>query len=180
MGVRGTDFFVAAGSDEKEAEFSILRGAVEVKSEEKNAKPVAVNAGESAAVTQKVETHAPVVELRKTTQEDLVAIQKASKIEAPKAAPVTTQKEIAQLEKKAVETTIQDVRAHNPKLADELSKEMKSGNTEAAAISEKINSQTIAVAMKSAPQAPAHHKPFTSEIEDLEAGAYQRYFKAVE
>lgn len=203
MGVRGTDFFVASNGADQSTEVAIIRGSVELKSDQAAAKAVAVKAGESAAVSAapaaletkasdakvaKAPVAAPVVEVRKTTQEDLVAIQKASKIEAPKVAPVAAAKEIqaevAKLEQKAVDTTIKDIKATDPKLAEQITKEMaKNGAAtpaDVAALSERVNNQSINVAIKTAPKAPEKRKPFASEIEDLEAGAYQRYFKTIE
>lgn len=204
MGVRGTDFFIADEGD-KGTEVSVLRGAVEVKPEAPKAKPIEVKAGFSAEVPaplalkaaetgksgeKKAEepAPAPVVELRKTTQEELTSIQKASTIKPqvkeeiaktdakPEAQTAEAQKKIEELEKKAVENSITDIKTHDPKLYAQLQDKgltnLKSAND--------VNAQTVQEVIKAAPKAPEKRKPFRSELEDLEQGAYEKYFKLVD
>lgn len=200
MGVRGTDFFIASNGADNSTEVSIIRGAVEVKPAAPAAKAVEVKAGQSA----EIQAAAPMpekklngkaapapatveakVELRQTTQEDLQSIQKASKIEkgrdvASAAAP-EVQKKIAALEKKAVDTTLNDIKATDAKLYAEVSKEMaRNPKADSLALTEVVNSKSIDSALKTAPKAPEKRKPYKSEMEDLEAGAYDRYFKTVQ
>ena len=125
MGVRGTDFFIADDGADGGTEVSIIRGAVKVEPKAPQAKPIEVTSGFSASVAPPVASVAdgekksapivnPVVELRKTTQEELVGIQKSSVIEKKKDQPESPQ--IAELEKKALATTLKDIKTHDPKL----------------------------------------------------------------
>lgn len=183
MGVRGTDFFIAANGADKSTEVAIIRGQVEVKSDAPKAEAVQVKAGQSAEIAAPVAAaakSAPVatkVELRPTTQEELKGIQKASKIDQA----ASTNAQAQALEKKAVDTTLKDIKATDPKLFNEISNEMKKNpNGDINAVADAVNTKSITQALKTAPKAPENRKPFKSEIEDLEAGAYNRYFKHVE
>ncbi|MCM2279205.1 MAG: FecR domain-containing protein [Oligoflexia bacterium] len=196
MGVRGTDFFIADGGDSG-TEVSILRGAVEVKPENPKAKPIEVKAGFSAAVAPPAPPKAvpsedsaereaakpepvavaPVIELRKTTQEELVGIQKSSEIKALKKEDLQAAPEVAKivekLETKAVETVINDVKAADPKLFAQLQGKQFTST-------EEINKASVQNIFKEAPKAPEKRKPYKSELEDLSGDAYQKYFKEVE
>ena len=178
MGVRGTDFFIAA-EGKSGTEVSTLRGEVEVipmagaaassGTSEPVTKPVVVAVGQSVAVT-----HA-AAEIRKTTQQDLKAIQVTSEVksvtvEEAKASAEIDQK-IATLEKKAAETALKDVQKTDPELYAQLAvrgQEIRS---------EHIQEQVVTRLLKTAPLAPAKRKPFRSELDDLEQGTYQKYFK---
>jgi hypothetical protein len=205
MGVRGTDFFIAEGGEDGGTEVSILRGKVEVKAETKEAKPVEVKAGYSAEIPapppvvktpetkpaetkaeeKKVAEHpkeapkpAPVVELRQTTKEDLVAIQKSSaiKIEPKKEIAAVEKTEVTEkvkkLEEKAVQTTLKDIKQADPQLYAKL-------QTAPIKSTEELNAQAVHTLMQTAPKAPEKRKPYKSELEDLESGAYEKYFKVL-
>lgn len=202
MGVRGTDFFIAEDA-EGATEVSILRGAVEVKPLTPEAKAIEVKAGFSASVaatpavpatttaspameiapTEETQVQefkpAQMVELRRTTQEELTGIQKSSDIAAMKMEDLKAEAkpEVAQLvqelEKKAVETVIQDVKASDPKLYAQI-KEMPVKSTA------EINQLAVQTLVKDAPKAPAKRKPYKSELEDLEGESYKKYFKTEE
>jgi len=191
MGVRGTDFFIAEGGPGGGTEVSILRGAVEVKPELPKAKSVEVKAGYSAEIlpSKKPEIEkqkerqnleqaiAPVVELRRTTKEDLTAIKRSSevKIEIKREIALTDEvsKKVEQLETKAVETTLKDIKKSDPKLFAQIQdKPIKT--------TEELNAKAVDNLMKNAPKAPAKRKPYKSELEDLESGAYEKYFKIVD
>jgi hypothetical protein len=190
MGVRGTDFFIAQGGEDQATEVSILRGEVEVTPQVPKAKPIPVKAGFSAEIPKveenvKTSTHAtavPQVELRKTTQEDLHGIQKSSTI-APKAREVAsaqadpeTKKAIEKLEKKATTTVLNDIKTHDPKMYEALTKNPTKPLTDV----DQINQASIQTLIKAAPKAPEKHKPYKSEVEDLGAGAYEDYFKIID
>jgi hypothetical protein len=194
MGVRGTDFFIAqGGAADESTEVSIIRGEVEVKPKAPEAKPIPVKAGFSAEIpppppaptdrkTASTETKPlvqPQVELRKTTQEEFVGIQKSSTITAPpkETANVNPEvkKSIENLEKKATATVLNDIKTHDQKLYAVLEKQ----GTQAVSI-DQINQASMQVLIKEAPKAPPKRKPFKSEIDNLEDGAYERYFKHIE
>ncbi|HLE01256.1 MAG TPA: FecR family protein [Bdellovibrionota bacterium] len=123
---------------------------------------------------------APAVELRRTTQEDLLGVQKASYMKkaeltpaAAEALPKEVLAKVKDLEVKAVETTLNDVKTHDPKLYAQL-QEQKVQNTE------QINTRAVEVLFKEAPKAPPRRKPSPSDLEDLERGAYEKYFRILE
>lgn len=176
MGVRGTDFFVAEDS-QGGTEVSVIRGSVEVKPATASAKPTLVGEGDSVSVQVPAFQAESIIVLRRTTQEDLRAILKTSEI-APdaKAAPVAPEvaREIAALEKKAAENTLQDIQAHDPELFAKIS---QAGPVADPA---RINQQSVEKLLRTAPPAPARRKPYKTELEDLEREAYEKYFKSVE
>jgi hypothetical protein len=187
MGVRGTDFFIADSGNDGGTEVSIMRGAVEVTPKVAGAKPVEVKQGMSADVPpvnppvaeKKAEAGkalapvAPAVELRKTTQEELAGIQKSSTIDKKAEAPAAAKPEVAALEKKAVATTLKDIKIYDPKLYAALESKKPTSTDE-------INAHVVKELAKEAPKAPANHKPYKSEVDDLEQGAYEKYFKQQE
>lgn len=187
MGVRGTDFFIADGGTDGGTEVSIMRGAVEVTPKVENAKPVEVKQGmsadippvpqpkaESAAKKEEAGKPAPVqaaVELRQTTQEELQGIQRSSTIaKKPGEQPQAAAPEVAKLEKKAVETTLKDIKVYDPKLYAQL-------ESRKPASTDEINTSVVQTLIKEAPKAPEAHKPHKSEVDNLDQGAYEKYFK---
>ena len=200
MGVRGTDFFVADGGAGPNAgtEISVIRGEVAVQGPEQKAKSIPVKAGFSAevpppapiapkaekAVEKKgsgVEAPAqipePVIALRQTTQQALSAIQKSSEVKVAIADEVKKDDklavQLATLEKKAVEATMTDIKKEDPKLFAQLQ-----ANPTMSAV--EIQGRAVEVIKKEAPMAPARGKPSRSELENLENGVYEQYFKSVE
>lgn len=198
MGVRGTDFFIADDGVNSGTEVSVLRGQVEVKPQAPKAKPVEVKSGYSAAVPSSSDTPplgapvapvakkeksspsvvtpqpvVPVVELRKTTQEELVGIQKTSQVKKehePASAPPEVTKKLQLLETKAIETTLKDVKAADPKLYAQVKNEKFSSP-------EQINAAAVQTLLKEAPKAPVKRKRYQSEFEDVRDDAYEKYFK---
>jgi hypothetical protein len=193
MGVRGTDFFIAQGGGDESTEISVIRGSVEVTAQPKESAtaskesksksvasaPITLKAGYSAAIeaaeSSKVK---PQVELRKTTQEEFAGIQKSStiaKAALDKAPDAETQKNVDQLEKKATATILKDIKAHDHDLYAVLEKQGNKNPT-----IEELNHASMQVLIKDAPKAPTKRKPYKSEIESIENGAYDKYFKIVD
>ncbi len=204
MGVRGTDFFVADGGRGPNAgtEISVIRGEVAVKDHaaKESAKSVPVKAGYSAeiaapvvpaATEQKTATEEkksrdvkapaeiaePVIAVRSTTQQDLAGIQKASEVKAAISEEVKKDtvlaKKIEELEQKAVAATMTDIKKEDPKLFAQLQDKKVTSAVE-------IQAQAVETLKSTAPMAPATRtKPSRSEMEDLENGVYDQYFKAV-
>lgn len=170
LGVRGTDFFVAEDDSDHTMHVSVIRGSVEVTPQTSNAKPMEVAAGFSAEVTAQVE-------LRRTTQEDLIGIQKSTTVLTKPAASQGSE-QIEHLEKTAVEMTLKDIRTNDPKLYEALQKkpELKLAEMTIA----DLNAAAVQNLLKDAPKAPQKRKPYKSELDDIEEGAYQKYFKNVE
>jgi hypothetical protein len=121
---------------------------------------------------------APVVELRRTTQQELTSIQKTSQVaqmkkeDLEKSAPPEVTQQIEKLEQKAVETTIKDIKTHDPQLYAQIEKQKGDLKTADA-----VNATAIQQIAKEAPKAPESHKPYKAEMENLENGSYDRYFK---
>lgn len=188
MGVRGTDFFIADGGKDGGTEVSIMRGSVQVQPKAAGAKPVEVKQGMSADIPpapapvaasksgEKVVAAPmqPAIELRQTTQEELVGIQKSSVIEKKAGAPVQeSPPEVAKLEQAAVTTTMKDIKVYDPKLYEKI-------QAQKLTTTDDINGQVVATLIKEAPKAPEQRKPYKSEVDNLEQGAYEKYFKIQE
>jgi hypothetical protein len=180
MGVRGTDFFILGdGAQDGTTEISLLRGEVEVVPKTKP-KTYTLKAGFSAEIKTHEDAKNPLVvpqvELRKTTQEEFIGIQRSSvissgPIQSKEVAPELS-KRIENLEKKAVETTLKDIKTSDPKLFAALEKQNK-----AALKLEDLNRSAVQQLFKDAPPAPEKRKPKKTEMENLENGAYEKYFK---
>lgn len=141
MGVRGTDFFVATGGPDGGTQFTVLRGEVEVRREAEpgssrakdSQAPVRLKAGYSAdlAVEPKgspAADAAPSPESRKTTQEELAAIQRASEkvvAAAPELEnlPEKTLTRLKDLEDRALRSTVEDIRRASPTVAEAVKAE---------------------------------------------------------
>jgi hypothetical protein len=162
MGVRGTDFFIADNGPNGETEVSVLRGSVEVKPV--NGSTQEIKTGMSASVTQKLE-------VRETTKEDLNGIQKASTLPVPQATPSA---QIAELEKKAVNVTTQDIKTYQPEIYKQLAAELAQVSR-----AEQLNTKLIEIASVKAPSAPPkRRKPRITELKESDEGdLYDKYFK---
>jgi hypothetical protein len=196
MGIRGTDFHVSAFSASGGSVVSVLRGAVAVTPQVAKAgetpQTVEVKSGFSAAI--------PVQEPMKvaaTDKYDLKVIQESVNFaKAPAAAtPVDpeTQKTIAALEEKAVETTRKDIQTGDP----ELYKKIEAAEAAGKKIDdvEVLQAVTLEKALVRAPEPAAEKvetlqkagiitkpvappkKPTSQELDELEGGIYDKYFK---
>lgn len=185
MGVRGTDFFVEENSRTGESEFTIIRGVVEVAPLVKDAKapaptPVEVKAGFSAVVAEapaKTETPKPV-ELRPTARDELRAIQKASELKAVEPPSKEVAAKVEGLEKKALESTLKEIREYSPELHAKLT-----ANPGAAASIDRVNAASVEALVPAAPKfAPKRRrKPMLKDLDSSDdSHAYERYFKPVE
>jgi flagellar biosynthesis GTPase FlhF len=198
LGVRGTDFFVADGGTgpNKGTELSVLRGEVAVKPDTPKAKEVPVKANMSAEipappakteekaksdtkkdVTAPAEMAEPVIAVRQTTKEELRAINQSSEVKAAIAEEVKKDeklvKKIEELEKKAVEATLTDIKKEDPALFAKLQEQKVTSALQ-------IQAQQVEKIAKEAPSAPKQRKPTRAELENLEGGVYNTYFKNVE
>lgn len=184
MGVRGTDFFVGEDGSGAGTRFSVLRGEVEVTPE--GGKAIPVKAGQSAdlpSVKKTAENKAKTpehakVELRQTTQEELTSIQKSSTVKPALQQDVAisenVSKKIQQLETKAVETTIQDIKVSDPKFYAQIQERALKNEFKTV---EDINGQTVQNLVKDAPKMPARLKPGMKDFEKLEGDEYKKYFR---
>ena len=119
----------------------------------------------------------PVVEVTSTSKQELVVIQQDSKVTKPKteelakaAEPVA--KEIAVLEAASVETTLQDVKKHDPQLYAQLQEANKAGKP---ADSDQIQAETVKKIFVTAPS--LKQEPRKPTIDDLNGGGdiYEKY-----
>lgn len=188
MGVRGTDFFIATGGADHGTEVSVLRGSVAVTVEttkSKKAPVMELKSGYSTGIVPEElgkPNHAPPeIELRKTTQEELRAIQKSSEItQVPKGSsssdallvsPEVKQK-VDSLEARALATTMKDIERHDPVMFAQLKVQSKEMTPQTV---DQLNAMAVNKMVEKAPKAPEKRKPYKSEIEDLESGAYENY-----
>lgn len=191
MGVRGTDLYVADRIT-RGTEVSVIRGEVAVTTAAAK-KPVPVKAGATAevpaaapqvdrasassnAAAQTAAAAKPVeVQVRPTTQQDLAVIQRSSDIkkELSKSDMVDAkaEAEVKKLEAKAVETTLQDIKKHDPKMYEKIAKEKPASATD-------LNQTVVASAAKVAPKGA--DKAGEDELERLDDDAYNKYFKIVD
>jgi DNA-binding ferritin-like protein len=180
-GVRGTDFFISHSKIDTKTEVAVMRGQVKVK-EKKTAKAVQVKKGFSAVVRtkpapqsrQKAAGKPAMLETRMTAKQELQAIQKYSKVEKVDRAPASADEKEAQaikekiqaLEKKAVETVLEDVKEYNPEQYEKLaSREITSVDEVSAAVVEDM--------MVKAPEATQGSEPFSVELENLQDSGLQ-------
>jgi hypothetical protein len=165
MGVRGTDFFIADSGPKGETEISVLRGEVEVINDSTK-KSIPLKTGMSAKVVQQAE-----IELRETNKEDLKGIQIASTV-VGKEKP--SNQKIAELEKKAVEVTLKDIKLYQPEIYQKISSDPKKLEN-----LNDLNFKAVSLNMVNAPNAPAKRgKPNITELKDSDdQEVYQKYFK---
>ena len=186
MGVRGTDFFIVDGGTDGGTEVSVLRGSVEVRPlapQFKLANSYQVAAGysidvpvvaQAATSAQKEETEAKKIKVRKSTQQDLLVVQAASKIKQElRTTDENTQElslKIKKLETQAVETTLNDIKNHDPKLYAQIQNSSEK-------TSDDLNSQSVQTLLKDAPTGGTRHKPFRTDLDNLSPSDYDKYFK---
>ncbi len=184
MGIRGTDFYVNAKGIKKSS-VSVLRGEVAVRARfNKNiekAPEIKVKQGFQAEVAKDVEKpnqKSKVVEdkvaLRPTSKVELVEIQKNTVVKEDeeskaekKNLPKKVMAKLDKLEKKSVETTLQDIKTHDPDLYQKIKKD-KTKSIDG------INTTVVAKVFEKAPDKPL--KATEEEFEDLEVDAYEKYF----
>ncbi|MCC7442354.1 MAG: FecR domain-containing protein [Bdellovibrionales bacterium] len=185
MGVRGTEFFVADQGASGQTSVAVLRGSVELKSKDVE-KAVDVKQGQTASVSapepspaaqQAAAPAAPAqIEVLTTTQEELSTIRVLSNVKAEikdAVAKDDNRKQVEEkaqaLERKAVETTLKDLKTYQPEVAAQLA------NTKITDPGE-IGEKTVAKAIEKAPEAGRDRKPFGLDMDDS-SDMYDKYFK---
>ncbi len=165
LGVRGTDFWVAAGGQRTEMEVLVLRGSVEVtpQTEKGKATPTVVKMGMTASVAAPTDNSKAdaVIALRSSTKEDLERVQRTSVYST---APSSNEK-IAKLEKKAIEVTLKDIQLYQPEFYKQVS-------DKPVASVEELNTKMVSIAQSAASPAPKKVDPKKgvpdSAIDDLD------------
>lgn len=177
MGVRGTDFHFSQKGTSGKTKISVLRGQVEVAKSTRPDDKVDVKQGFSAEVegellSKKTKNKAPLATLAvdKTTQQDLVEIQKDSKIikeDKEDISPVVKE-ELSKLEAKAIETTLDDIKEYQPDVYKNLAgKKITTVDT--------VNTVVVTKAIKKAPPQKSK-KGFDEMGINLEEDTYKKYF----
>lgn len=167
MGVRGTDFYVGFGGAKQELEVTALRGSVSL-SAASGVTPVEVATGYSATVASVAKgAVAPKPEVRQTTREELDRIRKSTTVARyERAIPPEATSKVQALESKAVEATLEDIKAHDPKAYEEALGRK-------AASSEDLNDLTVESVAKTAPGALREAKP--TRVKLLAFGLAERF-----
>jgi hypothetical protein len=205
MGVRGTDFYVAARDVNGASRISVLRGKVEATATTfKDARPIVIASGytadipavepppaaaggkvPAAAVTPgAVPPPAPAIVVTKTNQEELAAIQRASTIKkaevesgpASKLEP-EVQATLAKLEQQAIASTLQDIQADDPALYEKIAKDKIQDVDLLQTITVKKVMRTAPAAPLKDPAAKGYVKPSGDELPELKDSVYDKYFK---
>jgi hypothetical protein len=175
MGVRGTDFHIAQAGSSGKSSVSVLRGKVAVSDILKPKKAIEVSQGFSAELKKEIRSKkskkkSSIMELSKTTKNELTSIQSDSAIVASKDDEKVSNKvkmELVKLEKKAVENTLSDIKDYDPALY----KSLKDKNISDI---DQINSVVVAKVEETAPE-----KKVKVNIDDLNLSddVYDKYFK---
>jgi hypothetical protein len=190
MGIRGTDFHIGQKGTSGTSSVAVLRGKVAVQDKENPKNEIQVEKGFSAEVASAPEPEVVVpkntkvkawkkpkkkaqpkaIQLVKTSKQELVAIQKDSKIVEDKKEQVKVSKEVkkqlAKLEEKAAENTLNDIKDYDPALYKQL-KQKKIKDVD------KINTVVVSKVFVAAPAKKI--KPGFDDL-DLDEDAYDKYF----
>lgn len=174
MGVRGTDFnFTQRGTSGKSA-ISVIRGRVNVASTQEPNKKMNIEQGFSAELVGDKLATTPLKKLTisRTTKEDLIKIQKDSRIEKQKEDRTNNkaiQADILQLETQAKKATLVDIKEYQPEVYRVI-KDKKINSIDA------INTTVLTKAYEVAPT--KKNKPGFEDMDlKLDEDAYDKYFK---
>jgi len=181
MGVRGTDFFISSGGINEATQVTTIRGEVgitpRVIHKNQPIETIQVMTGFTGEVNlnaaQALQTE-PKVELKKTDQRELTQIKQSVKINSepgPKVVEPQLNQTLASLEKKATQTTLNDIKIYDKVLYENIKQGIQPGSVD------DVNNAAVENLFKAAPKGPTLRKPSKGEIEDTEDGAYERYFK---
>lgn len=146
MGVRGTEFFMEATTPAGHAAVTVIRGKVAVKAKNSQ-KEVTIPSGYQIAAAGGSKG---VLKPQKTSREQIKKMHRATKVKAnPEAKLSPAQaKKIAALEKKAVQTTLVDIKEEDPALYQTLSQQVAQGKKVDL---DDIQQKTLQKAYKKAP-----------------------------
>lgn len=185
MGVRGTDFFVAARNGEGAVQLTVLRGKVAVSSPQRGSESVEVPAGYSLMV-QEPSTKKPTddgrmerasFQVKPSTKDEVAAISQISRVEPPKLEDLQNSPNMAQvqdLEKKALESLKEDIKDHQP----ELYRKLQEIPAESLNDSDLLQSITTKDAFEKAPNRPENEgKSRRFDLDSFGDDVYERYLK---
>ena len=183
MGVRGTEFHVTANSKTGSSAISVLRGTVAVKAKDQK-KAVEIPSGYSVEVPKAAppkkgvkKAPPPKIVLAKTTKKQLLTIQKTTVVKKTASEKISKEEEekLEKLEKKAVETTMQDIKEEDPGLYQALKDSEAKGKK---LDMDNIQTVTVKKAYKEAPKSVKEvKKPTTEDLEMDDEEVYEKYFQ---
>lgn len=176
MGIRGTDFYIGQRGTSGKSVLSVLRGKVQLRDKKNLKKKIAVAQGFSAEIDGKIKLNenkrnSQSYQVAKTTRKELIEIQKNSDIKQDKNELKQTSKKIkkviSQLEKRAIENTLDDIKGYDLKFY----KNLKAKNIKDV---DKINKVVVGKVFEKAPTKKAK---IGIDEDELEEDAYKKYFK---
>lgn len=190
MGVRGTDFSTSFNPAEGRVNLSVLRGEVEMKPTQAKVESVQVKPGTTAVLQlnpdmlksdkENIKIEKPKIEIKETSQETLVEIQKASSIRMDEKAlselPKKVKEEVILSEQKAKDKTLTTIKIEDPQLYQKLIL------TPAKDVNE-IQGAAVAQALQVAPKDNPAFSPMKKskktkeEILEGDDEIYKKYFK---
>ncbi|MFW7380731.1 MAG: FecR family protein [Oligoflexus sp.] len=185
MGVRGTDFFVAARNGEGAVQLTVLRGKVAVSSPQRAGESVDVPAGYSLMVqelpSEKAEQeNAPdkaAFQVRPSTKDDVAAISQVSRVEPPSEEDLQQSErmaEVQKLEERALQSLKEDIKDHQP----ELYKKLQEIPAETLNDSDLLQSLTTKDAFEKAPNRPEKEgKSRRFDLDSYGDDVYEKYLK---
>jgi hypothetical protein len=157
----------------------------EVKAAPKPKKKPVVKTAEGKIIEPEKEepAPAPMIVVKKTSKQALVVIQHSTKVEkAPKPQPKNEEEaeaikeeeaELAELETKAVEATMDDIKTYDPKLYEVIQKKQATAKPDEVLDVDDIQSETVKELFKEAPSDPGETKP---SLDDLDSDdVYEKY-----
>lgn len=182
-GVRGTDFYVSYSPASSHTEYSVLRGAVQVKPKSAH-QPVHVKSGQHVVVKHQPQlenkpknalpdkAEAPqVVDLYK---EKLMEIQKSSHLERDESSlnELTEEKkqEFVELEKQHKNVVLEDIQLENKELYEKV-KDKENFNAD------HLNSSVVAHLYKQAPKLVEKNKVSEEDLKDLWGEEVYKHYK---
>lgn len=160
MGVRGTDYYVARPGKTGDTEVVVIRGKVQVSAPDKNARPVEVRTGQAIATVKPTEpSSAPSpIKVVQADKGKLAVIQTETMVAPEPAAveqlPPETKEAIKQLEQKAAENIIRDIRQETPEVYNAVTASGESGTDGLSAVYA-MNTAAVESLYVAAPEAPA-------------------------
>lgn len=175
MGVRGTDFFVSAGSQQGSSQLTVLRGEVAVTDRQGQVKKLDVPAG-YILQSQQVED-APGFQVERAQREQIAEISQFSRVDAPDAEHLSQVSDLAQierLEKMAQQTLMADIAEHQPELYQKI-KAIPASQLENTELIQSISTREV---YESAPNAKdSSEKPREFELDPYGEDIYQKYLR---
>jgi hypothetical protein len=176
-GVRGTDFFISAAPEE--IKLTVLRGKVSIKKKNQSKEAliekgmlakVQLNPTASKSAATPDEATTPII--LEASKEELLELQESTKINVKDMAvklDKNTQRQIEVLEKKAIESVIEDIKVNSPSAAAKLL-------TQKDLTMEKLNSEVVFEVFKAAPKIKKDQKLKRDELEFSDEEIYKKHF----